>query len=66
MIQPCKPQPPPPPKVVKRVEVVKEMPKPIVVPEAPKPKIYNPVFTTPVVKQVAMKKVAGAGSGGCG
>jgi TonB family protein len=59
VIQPYKPQPPPPPKVVKRVEVVKEMPKPVVVPEPPKPKIYNvPVFTAPVVKQVAQKKVA--------
>ncbi len=59
VIQPFKPQPPPPPKVVKRVEVVKAMPKPVVVPEPPKPKIYTPsVFTTPVVKQVAVKKVA--------
>jgi TonB family protein len=57
VIQPYKPQPPPPPKVVKRVEVVKEMPKPVV-PEPPKPKIYNTAFTAPVVKQAAPKKVA--------
>lgn len=50
VIQPWKPQPPQKPVVVKR-EVVKEVPKP---PEvvAPKPKIYNPVVTAPVVRQV--------------
>jgi TonB family protein len=59
VIEPYKPQPPPPPKVVKRVEIVKALPKPVVVPEPPKPKIYTPAaFTSPVVKQVAVKKVA--------
>jgi TonB family protein len=58
VIQPWKPQPPPPapkPVVMKR-EIVKEIPKPEVV-EVPKPKIYNPVITTPIVKQVVTKKV---------
>jgi len=41
---------------VKRQIVVKEIPKPVVV-EVPKPKIYNPVISTPIVKQVAAKKV---------
>lgn len=55
VIQPWKPQPPPKPVVIKR-EIVKEIPKPVVV-EVPKPKIYNPVISTPVVKQVVTKKV---------
>jgi periplasmic protein TonB len=51
-IEAWKPQPPPTP--VKR-EVVKEIPKPVeVVP--PKPKIYNPVITTPIIKSVAVHK----------
>ncbi len=50
VIQAWKPQPPPKPVVVKR-EVVKELPKPVPV-ELPKPKIYNPVVTAPVVRQV--------------
>jgi TonB family protein len=37
-------------------EIVKEIPKLEVV-EVPKPKIYNPVISTPVVKPVAVKKV---------
>jgi TonB family protein len=58
VIQPWKPQPPPPPKVtpVKKV-VVKEPPKPVVV-EVPKPKIYNTIFSAPVIKQSTPKKVA--------
>jgi TonB family protein len=50
VIQPWKPQPPQKPVVVKR-EIVKEVPK---LPEivAPKPKIYNPVVSAPVVRQV--------------
>jgi len=50
VIQPWKPQPPQKPVVVKK-EVVKELPKP---PEivAPKPKIYNPVVTAPVARQI--------------
>jgi TonB family protein len=57
VIQPWKPQPPPPPKntPVKKV-VIKEPPKPEVV-EVPKPKIYNTVFSAPVVKPVVPKKV---------
>ena len=52
VIQPWKPQPPPKPVAVKR-EIVKEVPPPKP-PEivAPKPKIYNPVVTAPVVRQV--------------
>jgi TonB family protein len=57
VIQAWKPQPPPKPEPVKiKREVVKEVIKPVVV-EVPKPKIYNPVISTPVVKQVATKKV---------
>ena len=55
VIEAWKPQPPPKPVVVKRQVVVKkEIPKPEVV-EPPKPKIYNPVITSPVVKQVVRK-----------
>jgi TonB family protein len=50
VIQAWKPQPPPKPVVVKRREVVKELPKPEPV-ELPKPKIYNPVVTAPTVRQ---------------
>jgi TonB family protein len=51
VIQPWKPQPPPKPAVVKKAEVAKAVPKsPEVV--LPKPKIYNPVVSAPVVKQV--------------
>jgi TonB family protein len=54
VIEPWKPQPVKKPVVVKR-EVVKEMPKPAeIVP--PKPKIYDPVFTTPVAKSVMKHK----------
>ena len=57
VIEAWQPQPPPKPVIVKR-EVVKqppkELPKPEVV-EVPKPKIYNPVFTTPVIKPAARK-----------
>src|ERR1700722_15092679 len=56
VIQPWKPQPPPTPKLVVKREIVKEIPKPEVV-EVPKPKIYNPVVSAPVVKQVAVKKI---------
>jgi hypothetical protein len=56
VIQPYKPQPPPAPKeVVKKVEV-KQPSKPEVV-EVPKPRVYNTVFTAPVVKQVQKKAV---------
>jgi len=55
VIEAWKPQSPPKPAVVKREVVVKkEIPKPEVV-EPPKPKIPTPVFTAPVVKQVARK-----------
>ena len=55
VIEPLKPQPPPKPVVVKKT-VVKppEPPKPEVV-ELPKPKIYNPVISSPVVKRAAPK-----------
>jgi TonB family protein len=55
VVQPWKPQPKPKPVVVKR-EVVKAVvvkPDPVVV---PKPKIYDPVFKSPVTK-VAMHRV---------
>ena len=58
VIEPYKPQPPPEkPVPVKKPLVVKEIPKPEVVP-VPKPKVYTTVFSTPVVKQVAQKKIA--------
>lgn len=54
-----KPQPPPPPAVVKTPKIkpvpVKEPPK-VEVAEIPKPKIINPVFSTPVVKPAVPKK----------
>ncbi|HXJ17270.1 MAG TPA: energy transducer TonB [Candidatus Polarisedimenticolia bacterium] len=54
VVKPWKPQPVEKPKVVKR-EVVKQLPKPAeIVP--PKPKIYAPVFATPVAKTVAKHK----------
>src|SRR5271154_4813685 len=56
VIQPWKPQPPPVKPVVVKSETVKERPKHIEV-EVPKPKIYNPVISTPIVKQVVTKKV---------
>ena len=55
VVQPWKPQPRPKPVVVKR-EIIKEAvvrPQPVVV---PKPRIYDPVFKTPVMK-VAMRRV---------
>jgi TonB family protein len=54
VIQPWKPQPVKKPAVVKR-EVVNELPKPPEI-EPPKPKIYNPVFTTPIAKPVVARK----------
>ena len=48
-VVPWKPQPQPKPVAVKRPIVVRETPKPEVV-EVPKPKVYNPVVTAPVVK----------------
>jgi len=57
VIEPYKPQPPPQkPVPVKKALVVKEIPKPPV--EVPKPKVYTTVFSAPVVKQVAQKKIA--------
>ena len=50
VIEPWKPQPPPKPVVMKK-EIVKELPKPPQI-VLPKPKIYNPVVTAPVAKQV--------------
>ena len=58
-IEAYKPQPVKPAPVVKvKREVVKEIPKPVEVPEvvAPKPKIYTPVFTAPVDKDRRPKK----------
>jgi len=57
-IEAWKPQPVKPAPVVKvKREVVKEVPKPVVVPEvvAPKPKIYTPVFSAPVIKTATRK-----------
>jgi len=54
-IEPWKPQPPPKPAPVVRRQVVKEAPKPVEV-EVPKPKIYNPVITTPIAKPTIAKK----------
>ena len=54
VIQPWKPQPPPKPVIMKR-EVVKELPKPEEI-VAPKPKIYNPVITSPIAKTVTARK----------
>jgi TonB family protein len=55
VIEAWKPQPPPKPVIVKR-EVIREIPKPVAV-ELPKPKIYNPVITAPVRKQVVARKI---------
>jgi TonB family protein len=52
VVQPWKPQPRPKPVVVKR-EIVKEVLKPVVI--VPKPKIYDPVITSPIAK-VATRK----------
>lgn len=55
-LQPLKPQPKVQPKIVKRVEVAKVIPKPmpVVIPDPPKPKLIEPVFAklnvAPVVK----------------
>ena len=58
VIEPYKPQPPPvKPVPVKKPLVVKETPKPPEV-QLPKPKVYTTVFSAPVVKQVAQKKIA--------
>jgi TonB family protein len=48
-IEEWKPQTPPKPEPVVRKQIVKALPKPVEV-EVPKPKIYNPVITAPVVK----------------
>jgi protein TonB len=60
VVEPWKPQPKPVEKpVVKPVKVAKVEPKPDPVPvkvEAPKPKIINPVFTSPVAKPATAKK----------
>jgi TonB family protein len=55
-----KPQPPPAPvkpAPVKRI-VVKEAPKPVEAIIPPKPKIYNPVITSPIAKPVIARKQA--------
>jgi TonB family protein len=54
IIQAWKPQPQPKP-VIKR-EIVKEIPKPPVPVVVPKPQIFNPVITAPVVKRVTARK----------
>ncbi|HTR46518.1 MAG TPA: energy transducer TonB [Verrucomicrobiae bacterium] len=54
VIEAWKPQPPPKPVVVKREVIKPQPPKPEVV-EVPKPKIYNPVITSPIVKPVTRK-----------
>lgn len=57
VVQPWKPQPKPKPKPVVKREVIKEVvkqPVPVVI---PRPKIYDPVFKTPVLSKVAMRRV---------
>lgn len=55
VIHPWKPQPRPRPKpVVAKREVVKKVEKPMVV-APPKPKIYDPVISTPIAKRVARR-----------
>jgi len=50
-IEAWKPQPPPKPQPIRRKQIVKVTPPPVPVPiDLPKPKIYNPVVTAPVVK----------------
>jgi TonB family protein len=55
-VTPFKPQPPKPvEKIIPKVEVAKEIPKPaIVVP--PKPRIQTPVFTSPITKPATSKR----------
>jgi TonB family protein len=56
VVKPWKPQTRPKPRVVPvKREVVKEMPKPEMVVE--KPKLYNPVITTPQVRRTPVRKV---------
>ena len=54
VIEAWKPQPPPKPVIKKEVIKPPEPPKPEIV-EVPKPKIYNPVITSPVVKRTVHK-----------
>lgn len=54
-IEAWKPQPPPKPAPLVTKRIVKEIPKPELV-EVPKPKIYNPVITTPIAKPTVAKK----------
>lgn len=57
VVQPWKPQPRPKPKPVVKREVIKEVvkqPVPVVI---PRPKVYDPVFKTPVISRVAMRHV---------
>jgi TonB family protein len=53
-LQPFKPQPKVQPKIVRHVEVAKVIPKPVVIPDPPKPKLIEPVFAklapVPVVR----------------
>ena len=57
VIEAWKPQPPPKPAVVKKEVFKKEVVKPPEEVPVPKPKIYNPVFTAPVAKAAAPRKV---------
>ena len=50
-----KPAPPPPKPAPVKKEFVKEIPKPVVEVAPPKPKIYNPVISSPIAKPVARK-----------
>lgn len=56
VIEAWKPQPPPKPVAVKR-QIVKELPKPEPV-IVPKPKIYNPVISSPIRPATARKMAA--------
>ena len=64
-IEAYKPQPVKPEPVIKvKREVVKPVPKPVEVSVVvPKPKIYTPVLTKPVVKAVVRKPLTGSGCG---
>jgi TonB family protein len=54
-IEAWKPQPPPPPKPAVLPRILKQIPRPVAV-EVPKPKIFNPVITSP--KPLVAKRAA--------
>ncbi len=54
-LEPFKPQPRVQPKVVRHREVVREIPKPVVIPDPPKPKLIEPVFAKLNVERPVVK-----------